>query len=523
MSGFDYAVKRPHPLPSLLAKLDNGPVTHSGEVNGAAMGTDESGRTESCDVCIVGAGLAGMNALFVASRYLNGNSRVILVDRRARVGGMWVDTYPYVRLHQPHGMFTAGNIAWTLGRDRGYLATKDEVLDQFEHCLDVIRQRIRVDEFFGWTMDSQEDAGGVVRVSCASADGRRMVITARRLITAAGFSVSPNDSLKVSSSRVRSVSPDTCDVRGGEMRASDTPVWVIGGGKTGMDTAHTLITEYPGREVNLVAGCGTFFASRDKCFPTGIRRWYGGTPISRLGAKMTGRFDGTNEADTRAWLRSTYGTWLTPTTGNFLLGVLSDSENKTIAAGLNKVVMDYLVDVVDRGNVTELTLRSGEVRTIQPGSWIVNCTGYLVRDEAPYEPYVSAGGSVLSIQTRSATMHLSSYMGYFLSHLLFLGKLSEIPLYELDMQELRAKSSAALPLAMFSLAGYNLSLIFDSIGSKAFAECGIDFDRWYPAPRRLVETARFLLTHRRAREQQRRALDAMRERFGVRCGPLAPV
>jgi len=83
MSGFDYAVKRPHPLPSLLAKLDNGPVTHSGEVNGAAMGTDESGRTESCDVCIVGAGLAGMNALFVASRYLNGNSRVILVDRRA--------------------------------------------------------------------------------------------------------------------------------------------------------------------------------------------------------------------------------------------------------------------------------------------------------------------------------------------------------------------------------------------------------------------------------------------------------
>jgi len=114
-------------------------------------------------------------------------------------------------------------------------------------------------------------------------------------------------------------------------------------------------------------------------------------------------------------------------------------------------------------------------------------------------------------------------MGYFLSHLLFLGKLSEIPLYELDMQELRAKSSAALPLAMFSLAGYNLSLIFDSIGSKAFVECGIDFDRWYPAPRRLVETARFLLTHRRAREQQRRALDAMRERFGVRCGPLAPV
>jgi monoamine oxidase len=75
---------------------------------------------QSCDVCIVGAGLAGLNALF-ASRYLSRDQKVILVDRRERVGGMWVDTYPYVRLHQPHPMFTAGNIAWTLGEDRSYL------------------------------------------------------------------------------------------------------------------------------------------------------------------------------------------------------------------------------------------------------------------------------------------------------------------------------------------------------------------------------------------------------------------
>jgi hypothetical protein len=492
-------------------------------MNEAAMGTDHLTRTESCDTCIVGAGLAGMNALFVASRYLERNQRVILLDRRPRVGGMWLDTYPYVRLHQPHGMFTAGNIPWTLGRAREYLATKNEVLDQFAHCLDVIKERIRVDEFFGWTMDSHEAADGVVRVSCTSADGRRMVITAKRLIKAAGFAVTPNEPLKLSSSQVRSVSPDTCDVRGGEMRASDAPVWLIGGGKTAMDTAHTLVTECPDREVNLVAGCGTYFASRDRLFPIGIRRWYGGTPITRLGAKMTGRFDGTNEDDTMEWLRSTYGTWVTPTTGNFLLGVLSESENNTIAAGLNEVLMDYLVDVVDRGDEAELTLRSGAVRPIQPGSWIVNCTGYLVRDEGPYEPYVSAAGSVLSIQTRSATMMFTSYAGYFLSHLLFLGKLSEIPLYELDLNELRAKSSTALPFAMFSLSGYNISLIFDSAGSKVFSECGVDFDRWYPAPRRLIETARFVRTHRRAREHQRRSLDTVRERFGVRCGPLADV
>ena len=79
---------------------------------------------ESCDVCIVGAGVAGLNALFVASQYLSRDQKVILVDRRERVGGMWVDTYPNVRLHQPHQFFTAGNIKWTLGRGRSYLATK---------------------------------------------------------------------------------------------------------------------------------------------------------------------------------------------------------------------------------------------------------------------------------------------------------------------------------------------------------------------------------------------------------------
>jgi cation diffusion facilitator CzcD-associated flavoprotein CzcO len=82
--------------------------------------TARNDAVDACDVCIVGAGVAGLNALFVASQYLSRDQKIILVDRRERVGGMWVDTYPYVRLHQPHPMFTAGNIGWTLGQDRSY-------------------------------------------------------------------------------------------------------------------------------------------------------------------------------------------------------------------------------------------------------------------------------------------------------------------------------------------------------------------------------------------------------------------
>jgi Pyridine nucleotide-disulphide oxidoreductase len=490
-------------------------------VTSTGASSEVSARVEQCDVCIVGAGLAGLNALFVASRYLSRDQKVILIDRRQRVGGMWVDTYEYVRLHQPHPMFTAGNIKWTLGRDRSYLATKGEVLDHFEHCLDVIRQRVRVDERFGWALESDDETGGLVRITCRSSDGRLLVVESKQLIKAYGFRVEPNDPFEISSTRVLSVSPDFCDMRGDEMRASDTPVWIIGGGKTAMDTAHALITEYPGREVNLVAGSGTFFTSRERILPSGAGRWWRGKVFSSVGMEMCRRFDGTNETDVANWYRATYGTWLTPQTGNFLLGVLSETENATIAAGLNHVIMDHAVDVIDRNGATDLVFRSGATKTIQPDSWIVNCTGYLLQRDHPYEPYVSPSGAVVSIQPRSATLHLSSYMAYFLTHLLFLGKIKDVPLYELDGQALRAKSRAAGPYTLVSLVQYNLSLISDSVPAKVFGECGLDFDRWFPLHRRIVGMARFALTHHREREHWRRTLDAVRERFDIRCGPLA--
>ena len=477
---------------------------------------------KTCDVCIVGAGIAGLNALFSASRYLSRDQKVILIDRRARVGGMWVDVYSYVRLHQPHPMFTAGNIGWTLGKDRSHLATKGEVLDHFRHCVDVIRERVQVDEYFGWDFESEEEANGIVRATCRAANGRVLVVEAKRLIKAYGLGVTPNESLEISSKRVHSVSPDYCDVRAGDIRESDAPVWIIGGGKTAMDTAHALITAYPGRQVNLVAGRGTFFLSRDNLSPSGARRWWKGTTLSTVATEMGRRYDGTNESEVQDWFRATYGTFLTPQADNFALGVLSEAENYTISAGLNDVVMDYLEDAVDRNGTTELVFRSGSTKTIQPGSWVVNCTGYLgLTGEYPYEPYVSPSGAVVSINVRSAMLHLPAFMGYFLGHLLFLDKLREIPLYEVDLQELKHKSPLALPYVLFALVQHNLSLIYDNVPSRVFNENGLDFDKWYPLPRRLPGLTRFVLTHRREREHQRRVLDTVRERFDIRCGPLS--
>ncbi|MCV7412087.1 potassium transporter [Mycobacterium florentinum] len=486
------------------------------------MSESQFSRVESCDVCIVGAGIAGLNALFAVSRYLSPDQKVILIDRRPRLGGMWVDVYSYVRLHQPHPMFTAGNIEWTLGKDRAHLASKGEVLGHFQHCVDVIRERVQVDEYFGWDFESHQEADGVVWVNCRAVDGRVLVVGAKRLIKAYGLAVMPNEPLQLSSRRVHSVSPDYCDVRAGDIGESAAPVWIIGGGKTAMDTAHALITVRPGRQVNLVAGAGTFFTSRDKFFPTGARRWWKGRPPSTVAAQLSRRYDGANESEIREWYRSTHGTFLTPQADNFVLGVLSEDENRAISAGLNDVVMDYLDDVVDRMCTTELVFRSKATKTIEPGSWVVNCTGYVGADrEYPYEPYISPSGAVVSINVRSAVLHLPAFMGYFLGHLMMLDKLTDIPLYEVDWQELRRESPVAFPYVLFALAQHNLSLIYDNVPSGVFKENGLDFDQWYPLPRRLPGQIRFLLTHRRECERQRRVLDTVRERFQIRCGPIS--
>lgn len=483
--------------------------------------------TERCDTCIVGAGISGLNALFVASRYLSRDQKVILVDRRSRVGGMWVDTYNYVRLHQPHPFFTAGNIKWTLGKEREYLATKDEVLGHLRHCLEEIKQRVRVTELFGYELEDSEEIGETVRITCRSGEDRTIEIEADRLIKSYGQRVDTNAPLDLSSEHARSVSPDFFDVRGPEMQASDAPVWIVGGGKTGMDTAHTLITEQPGREVNLLAGPGTFFMSRDRLFPSGARRWYEGELLSSVFRETALRFDGTNETDVMDWFRDNYGVWLTPETGNFLAAILSESENETIAAGLNEVVMDYLTDVVDRDGGAEVVLRSGDTMPFEPGSWVINCTGSMIRGEHPYEPYVSEGGRILSIQNRSIAFPFpaAGANAYFLTHLLFLGKLNQIPLYAVDAEESRRKAPQYVMAAGTGpLQLYNLSLIAEALPARQFMKVvsryGLDFDRWFPLPRRLRASAEFMLNHKGDREHHRRSLDTIAERFGIRSGPI---
>src|SRR4051794_20839326 len=94
------------------------------------------------DHLVVGAGGSAM--AFVDALLSTSDATVVMVDRRHRPGGHWLDAYPFVRLHQPSANY--GVASRSLGRDRiddagvnaGFYerATAQEVCDYYTRVMD---------------------------------------------------------------------------------------------------------------------------------------------------------------------------------------------------------------------------------------------------------------------------------------------------------------------------------------------------------------------------------------------------
>lgn len=480
---------------------------------------------EHCALVIIGAGIAGLNALYAASCYLNPADKVILIDRHERAGGMWTETYDYVRLHQPHPMFTAGDIPWTLGQPPAHLATRQEVLAHFSHCLAELRKRVTLVEYYGYDYrgheEVQEGDGWCVHVGVAprAADGPAKRIRANRCVKAFGFRIPENDPLSFSSTQVVSLAPQDAAL----FAPSNAPVYVIGGGKTGMDTAHALLSRFPGREVHIVVGKGTLFTNRNKAFPAGLARWWGGHTTLAMFLDLALRFDGGNEAQVRDHFREHYAVSLGANYEHFVLGLLSEEENAFIAAGIAGTIEDYVEDVRDVDGVPTLRLRSGATRPLAPGTVLVNCTGYVMRVAHDYEPYRSTHGCVVSVQPTSAIHILTTFAAYFLVHLLYLGKLDTLPLYAINHEVLFRENKVAAPYACMVQILLNTMEIVNATPFSVIDHCGLDFDRWYPLPRRLLNALRLKRHGAHYTAHFRRALDRLAARHGLRWGALATV
>lgn len=477
------------------------------------------------DLCVVGAGYAGLNAAFVASRYLPGTARVLVLDKHQQAGGMWNDAYSYVRLHQPYQMFTAGNIAWSLSRERSHLATRDEVAAHLRHCLDVISERLDVDARWGWECLDHTENGSSIVVTARGPDGEVRAFTAERFIDAAGFDIESNGPLPVASRQVRSIAPRELEDSGLMSDGHTEPVWVIGSGKTAMDTIVAVARANPARRIGMVTGTGTYFLNRDLVIASGLKRWTGGVRYNAIFAGAAKRFDGTNAAEVSEWCRTWCGTSPLgdPAPTHLLFALQSEDETATVATGVSEVIRDHLADVVDDDSGPVMLLRTGARHSIPSGSWVINCTGHITPREAQHVPYVSPSGRAMSINSTSTTFGNSAVSAYFLSHLFFLDRLADAPLYELDLHGLLRNAPEAALAVWSSLIMYNLSLVSERVPLKAFRDNGLDFDRWYPPVRRFAGQLQFMRNHKRDRQHHRRALDTFSRLTNVRCGPLSRV
>jgi hypothetical protein len=421
-------------------------------------------------------------------------------------------------------MFTAGNIAWQGQSDPHHLANKREVLDHLQRCFRVLAERTQLEPRLGHEYLGHEDSGSgdrPVTVHCRRvADGADVTIRARRLIKAFGYDVKPADPLKLTSQAVVSLSPDHCDLLGPEVTKAKGDIYVIGGGKTGMDTAHTLVRNTRGTSVRMLIGAGTMFLNRELATPRGIRRHWSGATTLECFLDVAGRFDGHNELETMAGFRRKYGVAVDDECRRFMFGVLSPRENDEIRSGVTEIIRDHLVDVVDGDSGPEMVLRSGARRSIKPGSVLLNATGYVGQTRGAYEPYLSRTGNVLSIQPTSTTHFLSSQAAYFLTHLFLAGELASLPLYETDVAELRDASRDAFPAAAIALTLYNTSVIINRLPRWVMNENGLDFLLLFPVHRRLLAFVKLMRFLKQRPDHLPKAMDKVRQRFGVRLGPL---
>ncbi len=483
-------------------------------------------RSTPYDLIVIGAGIAGLNALHAATVYLPRSARVLLIDEKDGPGGMWTMAYSYVRLHQPHPLFTAGNLKWEWRKPASHLADRDEVQNHLAKCLKTISSRLDLESRFRHSVCNERETlhsdGWRAEVDMHPTDAPESIETveAHRVIHASGFNYKAPDKFAVSSQKVLSIAPQSLvDTLSAHPNAQ---VYVVGGGKTGMDTVLEVHNENNNRAVSLINGNGTYFLDRTRFFPTGARRWLGGSLIANIFRDCANRFNGHNEDEVRRYFLANYAVDTEPRNQNHIFGLLSQDENRRIEAALNDKIWDYLEDVVDHPEGPQMVLRNGPALPVAPGSIFVNCTGSIFRQAPPdqWKRCLSPNGIILSINTRHAMHFLTTYSSFILAHLYLSGKLHQAGLYFLDLEALLRKSNQAFMAATMAQSYHNLLIGLKNLPPSSRKYFGLDFNRWYPSPRRLLELRRIRKTAREDIEHCRKSLDAVVERFGIMGGQL---
>ncbi|MAC78712.1 MAG: hypothetical protein CML66_11695 [Rhodobacteraceae bacterium] len=477
-----------------------------------------SDLAERCDLCVIGAGIAGLNALFVAAEHLPRDTQVVVIDTNPEAGGMWSSTESDVRLYQPHRLFTVGNMRWHLARPADYRATGAEVRRHLQNCFRDLGRRLRIVGRFGHRAEhvSEPRDGGPAEVLYRDlATGRVRRLLADRVIRASGHDIPRPEPLPLSSRDVRSLTPQDL----GSLPPG-VPVYVIGGGRVGLDCVLALARNGSAGPVVLINGAGTSFPTREQSFPGWILRWWRGEPASTLYRRAAMRFDGDNAKSALAALAKSRTIHLPGRHAGYSFAPLSKTALRSVQAGLSDLLNEHLIDVEDTDRGPEMVFRSGTRRWVERGAVVVNCTGEARDRTASRDPVLSPGGQVLTLNTRSMVHVLSGVSAWVLTHLFLSGRLAGTPLWSVDADALRRVGAAWFTMTAITVSLHNMIVARQALNPSAMRTLGMDADRYYPVPRRILHRLRGRRLAPAIIDHCRHTMERVQCRTGARCGPI---
>jgi putative NAD(P)-binding protein len=202
-------------------------------------------REVETDYVVVGAGASGM--AFADTLVAHTDSEVVLVDRRHRPGGHWLDAYPFVRLHQPSAYY--GVESRPLGSDRidehgpnaGFYerAGAAEICDYYARVLDENLVPTGRVQFLG--MSEYRGGNGDGHLAVSLLDGAETLVKPRRGIVDASYVQSTIPSRHVPGFAAE---PDVTLIPPNDLVDLGAPAdrfTVIGAGKTAIDSCVWLL------------------------------------------------------------------------------------------------------------------------------------------------------------------------------------------------------------------------------------------------------------------------------------------
>lgn len=195
------------------------------------------------DYLVVGAGALGMG--FVDALIQNSDADIVVIDRHHRPGGHWLDSYPFVQLHQPSMNYGVNSTPLGRdrvepdGRDRGFYerATGTEISVYYDQ---IIRDRLLPSGRVRFFSMCDYLGGGRFR---SRLTGRETGVSTQRGIVDATYMAS----------RVPAIDPPPFQVSHGvrcipvgvltDVLSAPAGFVIIGGGKTAMDAVGWLLDQ----------------------------------------------------------------------------------------------------------------------------------------------------------------------------------------------------------------------------------------------------------------------------------------